>query len=137
MSAYARVLMPLHPSANSKGYVYAHVLVAERALGRHLPAGVSVHHVDENPRNNANANLVICQDHGYHKLLHARARVVRAGGDPNTHAICGYCRSLKPFAEFNKSSASKSFGIQTRCRECSRATYRDYLRKTAKRRRAA
>jgi hypothetical protein len=69
-----------------------HVSIAERALGKSLPKGAEVHHVDGNRWNNANSNLVICQDHGYHYLLHARARIVRAGGNPNTQRICCHCQ---------------------------------------------
>lgn len=126
MSEYKRVLMPRHRLANSKGYVYEHVIIAEQALGKPLPPRADVHHVDENTKNNARTNLVICQDRGYHKLLHARARIVRVGGDPNTHALCGHCNRLKPFADFNKNMRHKSYGIQRRCRECSRSTFKDW-----------
>ena len=76
-SAYIRVRLPDHPRADSWGYVDEHVVVAERALGKHLPAGAVVHHVDVNRRNNAPTNLVICQDAAYHKLLHARLNARR------------------------------------------------------------
>lgn len=77
-----------------------HVIVAERALGRPLPVGTHVHHVDGNKRNNANSNLVICQDGSYHRLLHSRAKVVHAGGNPNTHHWCHQCKTPKPFSDF-------------------------------------
>lgn len=76
--------------------------VAEQALGKPLPMGCEVHHVDGNKRNNDNANLVICQDRRYHMLLHTRARVVRAGGNPNTDAYCSVCHTAKPLASFYK-----------------------------------
>ena len=82
---------PHHPKASASGCVYRHILVAEKALGRLLPKGAQVHHVDGNPRNNSNRNLVICQDMAYHKLLHYRTRVVKAGGNPNTDKFCGDC----------------------------------------------
>src|SRR5262245_41632863 len=41
---------------------HVHVLMAEAAVGHPLPPGAKVHHVDGNRWNNANANLVICQD---------------------------------------------------------------------------
>lgn len=85
----------------------AHVVIAERALGRRMPAGAEVHHVDGNKHNNARTNLVICQDRAYHFLLHARARVVRAGGDPNTQRVCGQCGRLRKLT-------------QIQCYECQR-----------------
>jgi hypothetical protein len=105
---------PWHPRAkhggSSRGCVAEHVLVAEKALGRFMPAGAEIHHVDEDITNNANRNLVICESRAYHKLLHARTRIVKAGGNPNTQRICGACSSLKPIDAFNKG--------QRRCRQC-------------------
>lgn len=89
-------------TGSKHGSVLEHVLIAERALGKPLPAGAQVHHVDENRRNNANRNLVICQDQTYHSLLHRRARVLRAGGNPNTDLVCSACKAVKPIAAFNK-----------------------------------
>jgi hypothetical protein len=107
----------------SGGVRAVHIVIAERAIGRDLPAAAEVHHVDGDTRNNANTNLVICEDGAYHKLLHARARVVRAGGNPNTERICDRCRQLKAFSEFSKCSR-QSNGLQTRCRSCSIETSR-------------
>jgi hypothetical protein len=94
-----------------------HVLIAERALGKHLPPRAEVHHVDENKRNNANSNLVICQDRRYHKWLHLRAMIVRAGGNPNTEALCPVCRRVKPRSDFSVKSASVN-GLTSYCRSC-------------------
>jgi hypothetical protein len=74
---YVLLNCPDHPKANNSGQVYEHILVAERALGRYLPEGAEVHHVNENPSDNRGENLVICQDHSYHFLLHRRAKQLR------------------------------------------------------------
>lgn len=79
-TGYTSVLAPGHPNANSVGHVSEHVLIASRALGRGIPRGVIVHHVDENPLNNHPGNLVICQDQAYHMVLHQRQRAVEACG---------------------------------------------------------
>jgi hypothetical protein len=78
-----------HPRAR-KGYVAEHILVVERALGHYLGEKHPVHHVDENKQNNANTNLVACEDHAYHMLLHRRLRALLACGDANAHR-CTYC----------------------------------------------
>lgn len=64
----------------NKRSVLRHVLIAEKALGRCLPKGAQVHHVDQDRSNDANANLVICQDAGYHRLLHQRQAAYAASG---------------------------------------------------------
>ena len=72
----------------------SYIAAAEQAIGRPLPNGAHVHHVDGDRYNNANANLVICEDESYHKLLHVRTRIVKAGGNPNTQRICWKCQRL-------------------------------------------
>jgi len=104
----------------SRGAKREHVLVAEKALGHPLPAGAQVHHVDNDGRNNANRNLVICQDASYHKLLHTRTLVVRAGGDPNTEKFCGDCRRAKPWSAFHVRTHNQTSGRQSVCKDCQR-----------------
>lgn len=77
------------------GYVHhggrrMHAIVAERALGKPLPKGAVVHHVNENPLDNRNSNLVICQGHSYHRLLHYRTQAFDATGDANA-IRCAHC----------------------------------------------
>lgn len=68
-----------------------HVVIAEHVLGKPLPFGVEVHHVDGNGKNNTNTNLVICQDRFYHRLLHRRLRALLACGNPNWRK-CSLCK---------------------------------------------
>lgn len=127
--SYKRGLSHGHPSADKDGHVLLHVLIAEQALGRYLPDGAEVHHADGNIRNNVNANLVICQDKAYHKLLHVRARTLRAGGNPNTDKFCADCQKCKPFEAFNVGRAHKSTGRQPICRECQKIRFAEWWRK--------
>lgn len=112
-----------HPKADPQGHVLVHVLVVEKALGKPLPPRAVVHHVDEDHQNNANRNLVICQDQGYHKLLHYRARIVRAGGNPNTDKFCADCNACRPLSAFNARSTHRSSGKQSVCRECQKTRW--------------
>lgn len=108
--------------------VMKHVAAAERALGKPLPDGAEVHHVDGDTLNSANANLVICQDNGYHKLLHLRAEVVSAGGDPNTQKFCRKCGCARPFAAFNRARNKSVIGLTSACRECSKDAFSRWWR---------
>lgn len=54
---------------------YEHIILAEIALGKPLPKGAVVHHMNNEPWDNHKPfNLVICPDQAYHMLLHKRAR---------------------------------------------------------------
>jgi hypothetical protein len=61
-------------TVNSKR-VYQHIHLAEKALGKPLPKGAVVHHMNGIKYDNETPyNLVICPDQSYHMLLHKRAR---------------------------------------------------------------
>lgn len=87
-------------------------------MGKPLPRGAEVHHVDRNRYNNSPSNLVVCQDHAYHMLLHARQRVVDAGGNPNTQRICLTCKALK-FA--HELSSGRLNPDRNQCKVCHNA----------------
>ncbi len=102
---YAMVMMHGHPRANHMGYVREHILVAERALGRSLPADAVVHHVDEHKTGNENANLVVCQDQAYHLLLHQRMRAIAACGHAGWRR-CVRCKRYDDPANLAKHTAT-------------------------------
>lgn len=74
-----------------QGHALEHRIIAEAALGRELPRGVEVHHVDGDRGNNARNNLVICQDAAYHQLLEMRTRALKACGHA-TWRKCTFCQ---------------------------------------------
>ena len=61
-------------SANGRKGMRLHVLIAERALGKPLPPGSVVHHLNGIKSDNRNENLVICPNEAYHRFLHKRTR---------------------------------------------------------------
>lgn len=98
---------------------YEHQRIAAAVLGRPVPAGVQVHHVDGNGRNNTRRNLVICDSQRYHQILHARARVLVAGGDPNADAWCSICQHVRPLRMFWIRKSGRRVGRpSSECRYC-------------------
>jgi len=71
--------------------MHEHIFLAEKALGRKLPEGAHVHHVDENPSNNNPSNLVVCQNAEYHKILHIRTKALEECGNAN-YRKCYICK---------------------------------------------
>jgi len=64
-------------------YIQEHIAIAESVLGKKLPYGACVHHLNGIRDDNTKSNLVICQDNEYHKLLHRRERALRLCGNAN------------------------------------------------------
>jgi hypothetical protein len=90
-SMYPSLRLPEHPRSGAGGHVREHIVIAERVLGKPLPAGAQVHHVNEDKMDNRPCNLVICEDQAYHQLLHRRMRALRACGNANWRK-CSICK---------------------------------------------
>ena len=88
---YMQIWRPNHPHADSKGYVLEHVLIASEALGRPLPNKAVMHHMNGNPSDNRNENLILCENQAYHLLLHKRQRAFDACGNADW-VRCRFCK---------------------------------------------
>jgi len=81
-----------HPYRNAHDLIAEHILICEKALGKYLPKGAVVHHVNKNKKDNHTPfNLVICQDNTYHLYLHQRLRAYKACGHADWLG-CRYCK---------------------------------------------
>lgn len=69
---YRKVLCPAHPRADAKGYVFEHVLVMEKELGRPILPTEPIHHKDHNRQNNHPDNLEVFPSHAEHMKHHFR-----------------------------------------------------------------
>lgn len=97
------------------GYVrisgkYEHIEVAERALGKPLPGGAQVHHVNEIKTDNRGCNLVICPSRAYHILLHYRTKAYDACG----HADWCKCTYCKQYDDPNNLTRREPYGARNR-----------------------
>lgn len=87
---------------NSRNYVRAkvdngsrkgseHVALVEKILGKILPKGVQIHHIDGNPSNNSPFNLIVCPNQSYHRLIHRRQEALEKCGNVD-YSKCSYCK---------------------------------------------
>lgn len=67
-----------------------HRILVEKVLGKKLPRGAEIHHVDGFRNNNINSNLVVCENREYHHLLHVRVEALECAGDPHAR-MCYRC----------------------------------------------
>jgi hypothetical protein len=81
---------PNHPRAK-KNYVPEHVMMAEKAIGKLLPEGSMVHHVNGITTDNRRGNLVICGSQAYHLELHRRHRAFVESGSAH-YRRCRFCK---------------------------------------------
>jgi len=66
------------------------VLIVEKVLGKPLPKGAIVHHVNEDESDDRNKNLVVCQDQGLHNIIHGRLKALEACGNARWKP-CTFC----------------------------------------------
>lgn len=113
VNGYRLLFLPDHPKAMSNsnwvGYVYEHIVVVEKRMGRPLARNEVVHHLDGNRSNNRWENLLVI-DRGQHAKLHAwfnrgapGMETLRRNGVDSTNAkekeptycVCGTLLQLK------------------------------------------
>jgi len=90
-------------------YTYEHILQAERKLGRKLKPGETVHHIDEDKKNNSIDNLMVFSSNAEHTAFHkSKGNGVLVKSDDGS-----YCYLANPPLR--------------RCKYCGRSFYRNQI----------
>jgi hypothetical protein len=96
-----------------KGRDLEHRKVVEKALGKPLPKGSIVHHINGDRLDNSPKNLVLCPNQAYHLLLHLREEALRESGDANK-LRCGICKQF----DDRKNLWQRRFHTEAKHRHC-------------------
>jgi hypothetical protein len=108
-------------------HIAMHTVIVEKALGRSLKDAEQIHHWDENKKNNAPENLVLCPDTAYHALLHVRTKALDSCGNANFRK-CFICKQYDdPKNMYHKKLNHKDGGSyrHRRCHNLSRSKIQD------------
>lgn len=106
---YVLIRMPYHPRAHKNGYVYEHVLVAEKKLGRPLKKGEIIHHKDEIKTNNSPDNISITKSIAHHKANHRKSNSYLRLPDEKNPVIKCKCGCGKKFKKYDSNGRPRSF----------------------------
>lgn len=79
-NGYVMIMAPEHPRANKAGYVFEHILVLEKALGRPILPTEHPHHINSDKTDNSPGNLMVFQTNGMHRSFHERLKAYEECG---------------------------------------------------------
>ena len=65
---------PTHHRSSNRRYVFEHIMVMEKKIGRPVLRGESIHHIDWNKSNNNPNNLHLFSNEKEHQDYHAMLR---------------------------------------------------------------
>ena len=104
---YVYAVVPEHPRAIKYGYVLAHRVIVENAIGRLLTKDEVVHHIDGNGLNNDLENLEILTIKE-HNLLHGKLHANHGRWRYLRGCRCEICRkaNTERMREYRKAHAS-------------------------------
>lgn len=116
---YILVYAPNNKRSNVNGYIYEHLLIMEKYLGRPVRKEEAVHHIDENKSNNNINNLILFPTKGSHTAFHHNIRKYKAIKElkETGYKICIKCNKKLPLSEFTKDKKSKD-GLKYYCKKC-------------------
>lgn len=85
VGGYRYIYAPWHPNKTKQNYVAEHRLVMERKLERYLHPKEVVHHIDGDPLNNVESNLILFRSNGQHLKHELTGKVPNWTDDGKRH----------------------------------------------------
>jgi len=79
---YVKVKQVGHPRADSRGYVFEHILVAETKYGRLIGRNEHIHHLNEVKNDNRPENIAVLAKSAHHRVHTGKLALEKSG----THA---------------------------------------------------
>lgn len=103
-NGYVLVKRPDHHRADTRGYVYEHILVAEEAIGRPLRPGEQVHHKNHTKTDNRPDNLEVKRSRAHHAAEHRKRTDLRGPDESNpvVSCACGCGRTFQRYDAENR-----------------------------------
>lgn len=74
VGGYIKIIVGNHTRADRDGYVFEHLMVMEKHIGRPVLESECVHHIDGNRENNKISNLMLFPSRGAHIRFHHQLR---------------------------------------------------------------
>lgn len=103
---------------------YDHRQIAEVAIGRALPDGAEVHHLNGDGTDNRSENLIILQNRAEHMAMHYRERAYDESGFAH-YVKCEYCKQYDdPANNMYTATRPNGAGFRARHRKCHSAANR-------------
>ncbi|NEC17906.1 HNH endonuclease [Streptomyces parvus] len=107
-NGYVLIKQPGHHRADCRGYVYEHIVVAEKAIGRPVVKGEQVHHKNHIKTDNRPENLQVKASRAAHAAEHRKRTDLRGLDEPNVTISCA-CGCGQKFLRYDATNRPRRY----------------------------